>query len=61
MATITLNYNARNIRAQKTLEYILSMGFFTADKKVKKTGLELAFEDIKKGRVHRLITPKDRK
>jgi len=33
MATITLNYNARNVRAQKTLEYILSMGFFTAEKK----------------------------
>ena len=34
MATITLNYNARNVRAQKTLEYILEMGFFTAEKKV---------------------------
>jgi hypothetical protein len=61
MATITLNYNARNIQAQKTLEYILSMGFFTTEQKVKKSGLELAFEDIEKGRVHRLITPKNRK
>ena len=28
MATVTLNYNSRNIQAAKTLEYILSMGFF---------------------------------
>jgi len=61
MATITLNYNARNAQAQKTLEYILSMGFFSIKEKVKKSGLELAFEDIEKGRIHRLITPKDRK
>jgi len=61
MATITLNYNAKNVRAQKTLEYILSMGFFTVEKKAKKSGLELAFEDIEKGRVHRLITPENRK
>jgi len=37
MATITLNYNAKDIHAQKTLEYILSMGFFTTEKKVKKS------------------------
>jgi hypothetical protein len=61
MATITLNYNSKNIRAKKTLEYILAMGFFTTEKKVKKSGLELAFKDIEKGRVHRLITPKNRK
>ena len=61
MATVTLHYNARNIRAKKTLEYILSMGFFSVEQKVKKSGLELAFEDIEKGRVHRLITPKNRK
>ena len=61
MATVTLNYNARNVHAQKTLEYILSMGFFSVEKKVKKSGLELAFEDIEKGRIHRLITPKNRK
>ena len=60
MATITLNYNAKNIRARKTLEYILAMGFFKTEKKVKKSGLEMAFEDIEKGRVHRLITPVNR-
>ena len=61
MATITLNYNSKDVHAQKTLEYILAMVFFTTEKKVKKSGLELAFEDIEKGRVHRLITPKNRK
>ena len=61
MATITLNYDAGSAQARKTLEYILSMGFFCVEKKEKKTGLELAFEDIEKGRVHRLITPKNRK
>ena len=61
MATITLNYNTRNTRAKKTLEYVLSMGFFTVAKKEEKSGLESAFEDIEKGRIHRLITPKDRK
>ena len=61
MATITLNYNEKNVQAQKTLEHILSTGFFTVEKKVKKSGLELAFEDVEKGRVHRLITPKNRK
>jgi len=57
MATITLTYDAQNQLVQKTLEYILSMGFFTAKKKAKKTGIERAFEDIEKGRVYRLITP----
>ncbi|MDR2145946.1 MAG: hypothetical protein LBE91_05770 [Tannerella sp.] len=56
MATITLDYDARNINARKTLDYILSMGFFKIKKQ--KTSLEKAFEDIEKGRVHRLITPK---
>jgi hypothetical protein len=61
MATITLNYDARDTGAKKTLEYILSMGFFTIEEKTKKSGLELAFEDIEKGQVHRLITPKDKR
>jgi hypothetical protein len=28
MATIALDYDARNVQAQRTLEYILSLGFF---------------------------------
>ena len=30
MATITLTYNAQNSLAMRTLEYILSLGVFTA-------------------------------
>jgi hypothetical protein len=61
MATVTLNYNANDVHVQKTLEYILAMGIFTVEKKKKISGLDLAFEDIEKGRIHRLITPKNRK
>ncbi|GHT31797.1 hypothetical protein FACS189434_02220 [Bacteroidia bacterium] len=28
MATIALDYDVRNVQAQRTLEYILSLGFF---------------------------------
>jgi hypothetical protein len=57
MATITLTYNARNRLAQKTLDYVLSLGVFensTIDSKVRgrKTGLEEAMEDVKNGRVY---------
>ena len=30
MATIILDYNTRNVQAQKALDYILSLGFFKA-------------------------------
>jgi hypothetical protein len=53
--TITLSYDTQNSIAQKTLEYILSLGVF--QEKKKKTSFERAMEDIEKGRVHRLITP----
>jgi len=60
MATLTLEYNDRNIQAQKTLEYILSMGFFkpvTAEQTVKKNRLEQSLEDIDKGNVIFLAGP----
>ncbi len=28
MATITLDYNSRNVQAKKALDYVLSLGFF---------------------------------
>jgi hypothetical protein len=59
MATIILNYDARNVKAKRTLDYILSMGFFNVEKE--KTSLDKAFEDIENGQVHRLITPKNTK
>ena len=59
MATITLDYDARNVQARKTLDFILSIGFFevrTSSKK--KSSLELAFEDIENGRVTFVNGPK---
>ena len=32
MATITLDYDARNVQAQKALDFILSMGIFKTTK-----------------------------
>lgn len=36
MATVTLSYNPRNKNAQKTLDYILSLGYFHKEEPVKK-------------------------
>ena len=57
MATITLEYNARNPLVKKTLDYILSIGFFEI--KTRKTGLQEAFEDIENGKITRIYTPKN--
>jgi hypothetical protein len=60
MATITLEYNTRNIQAQKTLDYILSMGFFksvTSHQPTKKSRLQKSLEDVDKGNVFFLAGP----
>jgi len=60
MATLTLKYNERNIQARKTLEYILSVGFFkvvTTNQEVKKSRLEQSLEEIDKGNVFFLAGP----
>jgi hypothetical protein len=57
MVTITLDYDVRNEQAQKALDFLLSLGIFTEKKK--KTGIEQAFEDIEKGRISRICTPKN--
>ena len=59
MATITLKYDARNHLVKKTLDYILSIGF--SEVKQRQTGLQKAFEDIEKGRITRIYTPKNQK
>jgi hypothetical protein len=56
MATIVLDYDARNVQAQKALDFILSLDIFKVKKK--KTGIEKAFEDIEKGRVSFVNGPK---
>jgi hypothetical protein len=60
MATITLEYNRRNIQAKKTLDYILSMGYFKpipARTSPKKSRLERSLEDVEKGNVFFLAGP----
>jgi len=57
MATITLNYDARNTNVKKLLNSIVNLGLATVEKP-KKTGIELALDDIEKGRVYRIHTPK---
>jgi hypothetical protein len=49
MAEITLKFDARNPIAKKTLDYILSIGVFKSV--TKKSAIEIALEDVKKGRV----------
>ena len=59
MATIVLDYDVHSIQAQKALDFILSLGLFKVKKK--KTGIEMAFDDIKKGDVVFINGPKKRK
>lgn len=51
MATITLKYNSRNQLAQKTIDYILSLGVFDISLK-RKNPFEESDEDIAQGRVY---------
>jgi hypothetical protein len=51
MATITLKYNARNLKARNLLNYVVSTGLLTP-RIEKKSGLAKAFEDLEKGRIY---------
>jgi len=55
MATITLEYNARNRQARQMIEIIQTLGLATR----KKTGLEEALEDVANGRLTIIHTPKN--
>ncbi len=55
MTTITLEYNEHDKTARQMIEILLSLGLATR----KKTGIEKALEDVDKGRVEVLHTPKD--
>jgi len=60
MATITFNYDEYNPIAQKTLDYLKSLGIFKVQKQ-KKTSIDEALEDIEKGRVYRIINRQKKK
>ncbi len=55
MKTITLEYNERDKTARQMIEIIQSLGLATR----KKIGLEKALEDVEKGRLEVLHTPKE--
>ena len=57
MATITLEYDARNSIAKKTIEYILSLGVFKTKQKI--SGLDEALLDVKEGRVYEAKSVED--
>ncbi|GHT53984.1 hypothetical protein FACS1894145_6270 [Bacteroidia bacterium] len=54
MATISLKYNSRNIVAQKTIDYILSLGVFEKTERSvsQRSPFAESDDDIKKGRVY---------
>jgi hypothetical protein len=54
MATITLKYNARSLKAKNLLNYVLSTGLLTPGIE-KKSGLAKAFEDLEKGRIYHSV------
>ncbi|MDR2205722.1 MAG: hypothetical protein LBE36_06160 [Flavobacteriaceae bacterium] len=54
MATITLNYNARNNIAAKTIEYILSLGVFKVDNPKTTHTFDNSIRELQSGEVSRL-------
>jgi hypothetical protein len=57
MATITLEYNARNVAIKKALELLFTLG---AKERTYKTAYEQAMDDIKKGKISYINGPKDK-
>lgn len=47
MATLTLSYNPRNKNAQKTLDYILSLGYFHKEEPTKKSRKSWLADDFR--------------
>jgi len=54
MATITLKYNERNLKAKNLLNYIISTGLLIPNIE-KSSGLAKAFEDFEKGRIYHSV------
>jgi hypothetical protein len=57
MATITLNYDGRNTNVWMLINSIVNLGLATIEPP-QKTGIELALEDMEKGKVYRVHTAK---
>jgi len=54
MATITLEYNARNSLAAKTVDYVLSLGAFKIKHPTTTPTFDRSMKDLELGRVTRL-------
>lgn len=50
MATITLDYDAKNTMAQRTVEYVLSTGLFKAKTKNR---VDIAIDELSKGKTYK--------
>jgi len=60
MATITLNYDANNVQAQKALDFILSLGLFQKKEKTRRLSrFEQSMRDIEQGNVFYINGPKN--
>jgi hypothetical protein len=58
MATITLNYDAHNIQAQKALDFILSLDLFQKkEKTMQLSRFEQSMLDIEQGKVFYINGP----
>ena len=51
MSTITINYDARNKNITALLNVVMNLGAVPVDTS-KKTGIEEALQDVKKGRIY---------
>jgi hypothetical protein len=49
MATITLKYNAKNAKAQKALEFLLSLGLFETSENI--PALDRSLKEAREGKV----------
>jgi len=59
MATITLEYDARNLQAQKALDFILSLGLFQKKEKISQLSrFDQSMLDIEQGNVFYINGPK---
>jgi hypothetical protein len=51
MATITLKYDARDPKAKKAIDFMLSMGFFEREENL--PALDKSLKEAKEGKVHK--------
>lgn len=57
MATITLKYNDKNPKAQKAIEFMLSLGVFETSESI--PALDKSLKEVKEGKVYKAKNVKD--